>query len=104
MIKSDVADIKNVGIGRAAGTITAAAFFEKVQLKIHHGHIWILQVLHGLKEQLQKKNHTIQKGDYRFWSKIDFRLFTKIIKSITSTISIRCTNIWISPSMFFPFI
>jgi leucyl aminopeptidase len=26
MIKSDVADMKNVGIGRAAGTITAAAF------------------------------------------------------------------------------
>jgi len=26
MVKSDVADIKNVGIGRAAGTITAAAF------------------------------------------------------------------------------
>jgi leucyl aminopeptidase len=28
MIKSDVADIKNVGIGRAAGTITAAAFLK----------------------------------------------------------------------------
>ncbi len=26
MIKSEVADMKNVGIGRAAGTITAAAF------------------------------------------------------------------------------
>lgn len=26
MIKSDVADIKNIGVGRAAGTITAAAF------------------------------------------------------------------------------
>ena len=26
MVKSDVADMKNVGIGRAAGTITAAAF------------------------------------------------------------------------------
>jgi leucyl aminopeptidase len=26
MVKSDVADIKNVGVGRAAGTITAAAF------------------------------------------------------------------------------
>ncbi|HIE46199.1 MAG TPA: aminopeptidase, partial [Nitrosopumilus sp.] len=26
MIKSDVADMKNIGIGRAAGTITAAAF------------------------------------------------------------------------------
>ena len=26
MIKSDVADMKNMGIGRAAGTITAAAF------------------------------------------------------------------------------
>ena len=29
MIKSDVADMKNVGIGRAAGTITAAAFLRK---------------------------------------------------------------------------
>ena len=28
MIKSDVADMKNVGIGRAAGTITAAAFLQ----------------------------------------------------------------------------
>ncbi len=28
MIKSDVADIKNVGIGRSAGTITAAAFLK----------------------------------------------------------------------------
>ena len=28
MIKSNVADIKNVGIGRAAGTITAAAFLK----------------------------------------------------------------------------
>ncbi|NND86445.1 MAG: leucyl aminopeptidase [Nitrosopumilus sp.] len=28
MIKSDVADIKNIGIGRAAGTITAAAFLK----------------------------------------------------------------------------
>ena len=28
MIKSDVADIKNVGIGKAAGTITAAAFLK----------------------------------------------------------------------------
>ncbi len=28
MIKSDVADIKNMGIGRAAGTITAAAFLK----------------------------------------------------------------------------
>ncbi len=26
MIKSEVADMKNIGIGRAAGTITAAAF------------------------------------------------------------------------------
>ena len=30
MIKSDVADMKNVGIGRAAGTITAAAFLKNV--------------------------------------------------------------------------
>ena len=29
MIKSDVADMKNIGIGRAAGTITAAAFLAK---------------------------------------------------------------------------
>ena len=29
MIKSDVADMKNIGIGRAAGTITAAAFLRK---------------------------------------------------------------------------
>lgn len=29
MIKSDVADMKNIGIGRAAGTITAAAFLQK---------------------------------------------------------------------------
>ena len=28
MIKSDVADMKNIGIGRAAGTITAAAFLK----------------------------------------------------------------------------
>jgi leucyl aminopeptidase len=28
MVKSDVADMKNVGIGRAAGTITAAAFLK----------------------------------------------------------------------------
>ncbi len=29
MIKSDVADMRNIGIGRAAGTITAAAFLRK---------------------------------------------------------------------------
>jgi leucyl aminopeptidase len=30
MIKSDVADIKNIGVGRAAGTITGAAFLASV--------------------------------------------------------------------------
>ena len=32
MINSDVADMKNVGIGRAAGTITAAAFLKNADL------------------------------------------------------------------------
>jgi hypothetical protein len=40
------------------------------------------------------------KRSYRFWRKIDFGLFTKFIESIASTISIRCTNIGIPPTMF----
>ncbi len=37
-IKSDVADVKNVG-GREAGTITAAAFLEKFAGKYHWAHL-----------------------------------------------------------------
>jgi len=44
MIKSDVADMKNVGIGRAAGTITAAAFLKNVIEKASWVHIDIAGV------------------------------------------------------------
>ncbi len=44
MIKSDVADMKNVGIGRAAGTITAAAFLKNAVEKTPWIHIDIAGV------------------------------------------------------------
>ncbi|MCV0430580.1 leucyl aminopeptidase [Nitrosopumilus sp.] len=44
MIKSDVADMKNVGIGRAAGTITAAAFLKNAIEKTPWIHIDIAGV------------------------------------------------------------
>ena len=44
MIKSDVADMKNVGIGRAAGTITAAAFLKNAIEKTPWVHIDIAGV------------------------------------------------------------
>lgn len=44
MIKSDVADMKNVGIGRAAGTITAAAFLKNAVEKTPWTHIDIAGV------------------------------------------------------------
>ena len=44
MIKSDVADMKNVGIGRAAGTITAAAFLKNAIEKTSWVHIDIAGV------------------------------------------------------------
>lgn len=44
MIKSDVADMKNVGIGRAAGTITAAAFLKNAIGKTPWVHIDIAGV------------------------------------------------------------
>ncbi|MBC8516702.1 MAG: leucyl aminopeptidase [Nitrosopumilus sp.] len=44
MIKSDVADMKNVGIGRAAGTITAAAFLRNAIEKTPWIHIDIAGV------------------------------------------------------------
>jgi leucyl aminopeptidase len=44
MIKSDVADMKNVGIGRAAGTITAAAFLRNAIEKTPWTHIDIAGV------------------------------------------------------------
>ena len=44
MIKSDVADMKNVGIGRAAGTITAAAFLKNAIEKTSWAHIDIAGV------------------------------------------------------------
>jgi len=44
MIKSDVADMKNVGIGRAAGTITAAAFLKNAVEKTPWVHIDIAGV------------------------------------------------------------
>jgi len=44
MIKSDVADMKNVGIGRAAGTITAAAFLKNAIEKTPWTHIDIAGV------------------------------------------------------------
>lgn len=44
MIKSDVADMKNVGIGRAAGTITAAAFLKNAIEKTPWMHIDIAGV------------------------------------------------------------
>ncbi len=44
MIKSDIADMKNVGIGRAAGTITAAAFLKNAIEKTPWTHIDIAGV------------------------------------------------------------
>jgi leucyl aminopeptidase len=44
MIKSDVADMKNIGIGRAAGTITAAAFLRNAIEKTPWTHIDIAGV------------------------------------------------------------
>lgn len=44
MIKSDVADMKNIGIGRAAGTITAAAFLRNAIDKTPWVHIDIAGV------------------------------------------------------------
>ena len=44
MIKSEVADMKNVGIGRAAGTITAAAFLKNAIEKTPWTHIDIAGV------------------------------------------------------------
>ncbi len=44
MIKSNVADMKNVGIGRAAGTITAAAFLKNAVKKTPWAHIDIAGV------------------------------------------------------------
>ncbi len=44
MIKSDVADMKNIGIGRAAGTITAAAFLKNAIEKTPWTHIDIAGV------------------------------------------------------------
>jgi len=44
MIKSDVADMKNIGIGRAAGTITAAAFLRNAIEKTPWVHIDIAGV------------------------------------------------------------
>lgn len=44
MIKSDVADMKNMGIGRAAGTITAAAFLKNAVEKTPWAHLDIAGV------------------------------------------------------------
>lgn len=44
MVKSDVADMKNVGIGRAAGTITAAAFLRNALESTPWAHIDIAGV------------------------------------------------------------
>ncbi len=44
MIKSDVADMKNIGIGRAAGTITAAAFLKNAIEKTPWAHLDIAGV------------------------------------------------------------
>ena len=44
MIKSDVADMRNMGIGRAAGTITAAAFLKNAVEKTPWAHIDIAGV------------------------------------------------------------
>ncbi len=44
MIKSDVADMKNIGIGRAAGTITAAAFLKNAIEKTPWVHLDIAGV------------------------------------------------------------
>ncbi|MBI5860028.1 MAG: leucyl aminopeptidase [Nitrosarchaeum sp.] len=44
MVKSDVADMKNVGIGRAAGTITAAAFLRNALENTPWAHIDIAGV------------------------------------------------------------
>ena len=44
MIKSEVADMKNIGIGRAAGTITAAAFLKNAVEKTPWAHIDIAGV------------------------------------------------------------
>ena len=48
MIKSDVADMKNMGIGRVAGTITAAAFLRNAVENTPWATL-ILQGLHGHK-------------------------------------------------------
>ena len=44
MIKSDVADMKNMGVGRAAGTITAAAFLKNSVDKVPWVHLDIAGV------------------------------------------------------------
>ena len=44
MIKSDVADMRNIGIGRAAGTITAAAFLKNAIEKTPWAHLDIAGV------------------------------------------------------------
>ena len=72
MIKSNVADMKNIGIGKAAGTITAAAFLRNAINETPWIHIDIAGVAWT---QVATKGETIQsKRCNRIWSQIDFRL------------------------------
>ncbi len=77
MIKSDVADIKNVGIGRAAGTITAAAFLKSAIKDTPWLHLDIAGVAWTQGAATKEKPYN-PKGANRFWSKIDFRLLQKL--------------------------
>ena len=60
MIKSDVADMKNMGIGRAAGTITAAAFLKNAVEKTPWAHFDIAGV--AWKQQATKEKPYNSKG------------------------------------------
>ena len=60
MIKSDVADMKNIGIGRAAGTITAAAFLKNAVERTPWVHFDIAGV--AWKQQATKEKPYNSKG------------------------------------------
>ena len=99
MIKSDVADMKNIGIGRAAGTITAAAFLKNAIENTPWVHIDIAGV--AWTQIATKEKAYNPKGSYRFWGATYFGLFTKSKKLVSSAVPIGFTNIGISKTMFF---
>ena len=81
MIKSDVADMKNIGIGRAAGTITAAAFLKNAIENTPWVHIGYCR---SCMDTSCHKRKTIQsERSYGIWCKINSRLFTKFPKAST---------------------